>query len=216
MNPFVSLGLLFAVAVGLVDSAQFGTYLDENCSKPITELYAFADVCTWGTDSYSGAFALTLSQCSDEYLDVNIYNTSTAPTCEGTPVFNFTVTPQCTQVQDFYVQAQNTSCQSEGLAYNVLAHFTPNCSDGGAPFTFLAGASPCAGNSFLPYLLGWDTAAFYEDPEYMFQVFNSTNGTCQDSRAIFRTQTFPAMCLKPTKPFNNIALDIYNAFSTIY
>ncbi len=214
MNLFVVLGLL--LSAGFVNSAQFGTYLDEKCSKPITELYAFADVCTWGTDRYNGAFALTLSQCSDEFLDVNIYNASTSPTCDASPVFNFTVTPQCTQVQDFYVQAQNTSCQSENLAYNVLAHFTTDCSDGGAPFSFLAGNPPCAGNSFLPYLLGWDTAAYYMDPFYMFQVFNTTNGTCLDSQAVFMTQTFPAACLKPTMPFNNIALDIYNAFSTVH
>jgi hypothetical protein len=212
MRFFLSLFSTLMIAY----AAKLETYLDANCSTPITNFLAFADVCTWGTDRYNGAFSITLSQCSTNSLEVNIYNATEAPTCqEAAPVLVFNATPSCTRVQDFYVRAENTSCISENYSYNVLAHFTENCTDGGLAFSIYTGNTPCEEAAFAPGLLSYDTGADYLDPFYMLTLYNSSNGTCSDGLAIFMTESFPAQCLKPIIPYNNMAIDIYNSFPMI-
>ena len=202
---------LFA-SLALANAARVSTFLDAECTRPITDFLAFTDVCTWGADSYNGAFAISGFECSSDGLTVSIYNATESPTCQGEPLLNFSVNDRCTQVTDFYVVATDSTCLSENTTYNILAHFDSHCTDGGLPFSIQLGESGCQGGSFGPSFFSFDTSGTYSDPYYIMDVFNTTDGTCKDTKAIFTTKSFPAMCLKPSKPFYNISLDIYNAF----
>ncbi len=196
----------------MVSAAKIGTFLDANCSVPITNLLAFTDVCTWSADSYNGAFAVSASDCSTEGLTVSIYNATQYPTCQGPSVFQFPVTQSCEKVQDFYVIAFNTSCLSLNTTYNILAHFVEDCTDGGLPFSIQLGEQGCQGGSFGPSFLSYDTQGIYADPYYLMSVFNTTDGSCKEQKALYATKSFPAMCLQPVENSLNISLDIYNAF----
>lgn len=207
----VLLGLFFSVLS--TQAAKIGSYLDTNCSIPITTFFAFSDVCTWGTDKYNGAFSITLPQCSNTSLVVDIFNATVAPTCQGDkPVITFSASESCTPVQDFFVKADNMTCVSDNTMYNVLAHFTENCTDGGLAFSISASNPPCQADSFAPGLLSYDTSTAYMDPFYMLTLYETNNGTCNNGLTIFMTESFPAQCLKPTVPYHDMAIDIYNAF----
>lgn len=203
--------LLFSALVS--EAAKIGTYLDADCSTPITSFFAFEDVCTWGADKYSGAFSISVPKCSNTSLEVNIYNATLAPTCkEAKPILTFSANSSCLPVQDFYVRAEDNGCNSENSAFNVLAHFTENCTDGGLPFTLFTGGSACEENSFAPYILSYDTSTAYVSPNYILTLYESSNGTCRNTLTKFRTESFPAMCLKPTIPYHEMGIDIYNSF----
>lgn len=204
--------LLFLAAATLGTGVKINTFLDANCSTPITNFLAFEDSCTWGADSYNGAFAISGSDCSADGITVSIYNATEAPTCQSAPILSFPATQDCQKVTDFYVRTEDMMCLGQNTTYNILAHFVSDCKDGGLPFSIQLGDQGCQGGSFGPSFFSFDTQGIYAEPYYLMDVFNTTDGTCKEQRALFATKSFPAMCLKPSMPFQNISLDIYNAF----
>lgn len=207
-----SIVALFASLASLAEAAVYGNYFDDACTLPITNVLAFTDVCTWTSNAYSGSFATYLFNCTETDMVVLGYNASLDPTCQGFPGYAFPVTAECTKYEDFYVKGLDFTCESRNTTYNILAHFQADCKDGGLPFSVQLGDPSCQGDSFAPGFLGWDTQGFYQDPEYQMAIYNSTNGTCQEQRTMFQTESFPASCLAPTKPFENLYIDIYQAF----
>jgi len=201
-------GLLLSVA----KAAQFASYFDAECTIPITRVVAFTDVCTWSSNRYSGSYALYLSECSDSSLSVSGFNLTGSAGCEGTPTFTVLANSSCIPHEDAYVKAWDFTCESQNTTYNVLAHFTPDCQDGGYAFSIELGEPICLQDSFAPGLWQWDAQGNYSDPFYQLELFNSTDGTCQDEIAVFQTKQFPAWCLTPIQPFQNISIDIYPAF----
>lgn len=204
-----SLGCL--LALGFATAAQFGSYFDADCKTPVVTAIAFTDVCTWSSNRFSGSYALTLSSCSENSLEITAYNLTGSAGCNGIPVSTFTANSSCIPYDDTYIQVHDFSCNSQNATYNVLAHFTPDCQDGGYAFSMNLGLPECLESSFGPGLWGWDARGNYSDPFYMLQLFNSTDGTCQDEVAVFETKEFPAWCLTPRAPFQNISIDIYPA-----
>ena len=201
-----------AVLFASVNAALYGNYFDDACTLPITNVLAFTDVCTWTSNQYSGSFATYLYNCTDSEMIVLAYNASVAPTCQGFPNYAFPVTAACTKYQDFYVKGLDFTCNSQNNTYNILAHFQSDCKDGGVVFSVQLGEPSCQGGSFAPGFFDWDTQGSYSDPYYQMTVYNTTNGTCEDERAVYETESFPAQCVSPVKPFQNIHLDIYQAF----
>ena len=203
------LPFFFAVA----SAATFGSYYDANCSTPITNTLAFTDACTWTSNQYNGAFSLYLKDCSEKQMKAVVFNASDAPTCVGTPVSEVTVTDKCVKLGDGgYLRGNDFTCESQNNTYNVLAHFQPDCKDGGLPFSVQLGEGTCQAGSFAPGFFNWDTEGAYSDPYYEMELYNTTNGTCQDERAVFQTHTFPAQCVKSNTGFQGIFVDIYQAF----
>lgn len=204
---FRFLPLLFGAAT----AARFGTFFDAECVIPVVNAVAFTDVCTWSSNRYSGSYALTLSNCSDSELTISAYNLTGSAGCQGESVGTLTVNSSCVFHEDNYVKAFDFTCESQNTTYNVLAHFTPDCQDGGYAFSMELGEPQCLGDSFGPGLWDWDAQGNYSEPYYMLELFNSTDGTCQDQVATFQTKQFPAWCLPTTQPFQNISIDIYPA-----
>lgn len=210
MNPLFPFFLGF---FGLTNAASFGSYYDANCTLPITNVLAFSDVCTWSSNQYSGSFALYLSNCSKDAMRATVYNASDAPTCQGSlPDYEVEVTSDCVKFEDAYVKGLDFTCESQNNTYNVLAHFQADCKDGGVPFSVQLGEPSCQAASFAPGFFNWDTEGSFSDPYYQMTVYNTTNGTCQDQVALFQTTSFPASCVVPVMNFQNISVDIYQAF----
>ena len=202
---------LLPLLFGAVSAARFGTFFDAECTIPIVNAVAFTDVCTWSSNRYSGSYALTLSNCSDTELSINAYNLTGSAGCQGESVGSLTVNSSCVFHEDNYVKALDFTCESQNTTYNVLAHFTPGCEDGGYAFSMQLGEPECLGDSFGPGLWDWDARGNYSEPYYMLEVFNTTDGTCQDQAAVFQTKEFPAWCLPTVQPFQNLSIDIYPA-----
>lgn len=204
---FRFLPLLFGAAT----AARFGTFFDAECSVPIINAVAFTDVCTWSSNQYSGSYAMTLSSCSDTDLTIQAYNLTGSAGCQGESIGTLTANSSCVFHEDNYVKALDFSCESQNTTYNVLAHFTPDCQDGGYAFSLELGEPTCLGDSFGPGLWNLDAQGNYSEPYYMLDLFNSTNGTCQDQVATFQTKGFPAFCLPTVQPFQGISIDILPA-----
>lgn len=198
--------------MSLATAARFGSYFDSECKSPITNVVAFTDVCTWSSNRYSGSYALYASSCSDSTFSVSAFNLTGSAGCQGKPVYSLTVNSSCMPYEDAFVKALDFTCNSQNTTYNVLAHFTPDCQDGGYAFSIELGEPECLMDSFAPGLWDWDAAGNYSDPYYQLNLFNTSDGTCQDQVALFETKEFPAWCLTPTVPFQNISIDIYPAF----
>ena len=194
------------------NAAQFVSYFDSECKTPITKVVAFTDVCTWSSNRYSGSYALFLSGCSPTQLNVSAFNLTGSADCQGEVVSTLTANSSCIPYEDAYVKALDFTCDSQNTTYNVLAHFTPDCQDGGYAFSIELGEPTCLEYSFAPGLWDWDAQGNYSAPFYQLELFNSTDGTCQDELTVFQTKQFPAWCLTPTTPFQNISIDIYPAF----
>lgn len=201
------LPLLFSLA----SAARFGSYFDADCSVPIVNAIAFTDVCTWSSNRYSGSYALTLDACSDTSFTVNAYNLTGSAGCQGEIVGTLSVNTSCVFVGEHYVKALDLSCESKNTTYNVLAHFTPDCEDGGYAFSIELGEPECLEDSFGPGLWDFDARGNYSEPYYIMELFNSSDGTCQSEIATFQTKEFPAWCLPTVQPFQNISIDIYPA-----
>lgn len=197
-----------------VNAASFGSYFDANCTLPITNTLAFTDVCTWTSNKYSGSYSLYLKDCSAKQIQAVVFNASDAPTCVGTPVSEILITEKCTMLQDGgYIQGHDFTCNSQNNTYNVLAHFEPNCKDGGLPFSVQLGEGTCQTGSFAPGFFDWDAQGSYSAPFYQMEVFNTTDGQCNIRRASFQTENFPAACIPASNPFEVNAVDIYEAFA---
>ena len=198
-----------------VSAARYRIYHDDTCVLPIAnvpDVLAFTDVCTWSSNRYSGAFSVALYNCSSSEMVVIGYNASSTPTCQGVPNYIIPVTSECTKYQDFYVKGYDFTCESQNTTYNILAHFQADCNDGGLPFSIQLGEGTCQAGSFAPGFFNWDTEGEYSAPYYEMKLYNTTNGTCQDERAIFQTESFPAECVKSNTGFQGISVDIYQAF----
>jgi hypothetical protein len=141
-----------------------------------------------------------------------VYNASQYPTCQGVPNYATTITQDCAKFEDAYIKGQDFTCESQNNTYNIVAHFESDCKDGGVPFSVQLGEETCQGDSFAPGFLHWDTQGGYSQPYYSMTVYNTSDGSCQDERAVFQTESFPAQCVAPVKPFQNISVDIYQAF----
>ena len=202
------LPLFFAVA----NAALFGAYFDADCSVPITKTLAFTDVCTWSSNQYSGSYANYLFNCTENEMVVVGYNASIAPTCQGYPNYLVQVTPDCSKYDNIYIKGLDFTCDSENNTYNVLAHFQSDCKDGGLPFSIQLGEGTCQEGSFAPGFFNWDTQGGYSNSFYTMSLYNTTNGTCQDEVAVFQTEAFPAQCVAPNRPFQDISVDIFQAF----
>lgn len=194
-----------------VQAAQFASYFDADCTIPITKVVAFTDVCTWSSNRFSGSYALHLTDCSTNQLNVSAFNLTGSAGCEGEIVSTLTANASCVAYEDAYIKALDFTCESQNTTYNVLAHFTPDCEDGGYAFSIELGEPSCLEDSFAPGLWDWDSQGNYSEPFYQLLLYNSTGGTCQDELAVFQTKEFPAWCLAPTQPFQNISIDIYPA-----
>jgi hypothetical protein len=203
-----ALPLLFAFA----NAAKLTSYFDSECKTPLIDTVAFTDVCTWSSNRYSGSYAIHLSSCSETSVDVNLFNLTGQAGCNGVPDYTFTANTSCVPYKDAYVKVNDFTCASQNSTYNILAHFTPGCQDGGYAFSIDLGQPSCQGASFGPGLWNLDAEGSYSDPYYQLELFNSTDGTCQDQLATFQTKQFPAECLPTVQPFQNISIDIYPAF----
>ena len=195
-----------------VNAARFGTFFDSECKNTLTNIVAFEDVCTWSSNRFSGSYALYLSGCTNTMLEVKAFNLTGSAGCQGESIYTLSVNSSCMPYEDAFVKALDFSCNSQNTTYNVLAHFTPDCQDGGYAFSMELGEPNCQKDSFAPGLWNWDARGNYSDPYYMLELFNTTDGSCQDEVAVFQTKDFPAWCLTPTMPFQNISIDIYPAF----
>lgn len=205
---FWVLPLLFTIT----KAARLTSYFDSECKNPLVKTVAFTDVCTWSSNRFSGSYALYLTECSNTNLEVNLFNLTGSAECNGLPDYTFTANASCVQYQDAFIRVEDFTCNSQNTTYNILAHFTPDCQDGGYAFSMDLGLPICLQDSFGPGLWDWDAQGNYSEPYYMLELFNTTDGTCQDNVATFQTKEFPAWCLSPTQPFQNISIDIYPAF----
>ncbi len=205
-------GVFSVLLITLTKAAQFISYFDSECKVPITKVVAFTDVCTWSSNRFSGSYALYLSNCGQNELAVSAYNLTGSASCQGEIIYTFTANSSCISYEDAYIRAFDFTCESQNTTYNLLAHFTPDCQDGGYAFSMELGEPTCLEYSFAPGLWTWDARGNYSDPFYELELFNSTDGTCEDEVAVFQTKEFPAWCLSPTQPFQNISIDIYPAF----
>jgi hypothetical protein len=202
------LPLLFAAA----NAASLTSYFDADCKTPLINTVAFTDVCTWSSNRFSGSYALYLTECSSTSVEVSLFNLTGQAGCQGTPDFTFAANASCTPYKDAFVKVNDFTCNSQNTTYNILAHFTPECQDGGYAFSMNLGQPECLEASFGPGLWNWDAEGSFADPYYQLAIFNTTDGTCQDELAVFQTKSFPAECLAPTQPFQTISIDIYPAF----
>lgn len=193
-------------------AASFGGYYDSQCTTPISTTLGFTDVCTWSSNRYSGSWSLFLSKCSETQMTAVVYNASDYPTCQGVPNYSITITEECIKFENAYIRGLDFTCESNNNTYNVLAHFEPDCKDGGIPFSVQLGEGTCQSESFAPGLFNLDTQGGYSQPYYTMTVYNTTDGSCQDTKGIFETETFPAQCIPSLQPFQNISIDIYQAF----
>lgn len=196
----------------LTSAALFQSYYDNLCTKPIQKTLAFTDVCTWTSNEQSGSWSLYLNNCSNDTLNTLVFNLGDAPTCQGTPNFTIPITSNCNKFDNVYVKGLDFTCNSNNNSFNILSHFQSDCKDGGIPFTIQLGEPTCQGHSFAPSFFNWDTEGSFSNPYYQMNIYNTTDGSCQDKQSMFETTSFPAQCLAPVLPFNNIYLDIYNSF----
>jgi len=191
-------------------------YTDNICTFYTSKLYVFTDVCTWTSNTRSGSWSTYLSSCSNTDVNVKVYNLGDAPTCQGKPnitiPLSITSPNDCIPFDNVYVKLRDTTCSSQNTSYNLLAHFQTDCKDGGIPFTIQLGEPYCQNNSFAPGFYNYDTIGSYSSPYYQMNVFNSTDGTCENQQTIYQTTSFPVECLAPVTSFNNIYMDIYNSF----
>lgn len=201
-----------AFLIASSSAARFASYFDAECKNSLTSVVAFTDVCTWSSNRYSGSYAVYLSSCSATTFEVSAFNLTGQAGCEGQPVSTLSANASCMPYQDTYIKALDFTCNSQNTTYNVLAHFTPGCEDGGYAFSMTLGEPTCEEDSFGPGLWDWDARGNYSDPYYMLELFNSTDGSCQNEVAVFQTKQFPAWCLPTLHPFQNISIDIYPAF----
>lgn len=202
----------FPLFLSVASAAVFGGYYDSSCTTPIVNSLAFTDVCTWSANQYSGSWSLFLLNCSSTEMTAVVYNASDYPTCQGVPNYAIRVTEECTKFEDAYIKGLDFTCESQNNTYNVLAHFQSDCKDGGVPFSVQLGEETCQADSFAPGFLHWDTQGGYSNPFYTMTVYNTSDGSCQDEQTVFETESFPAQCVKPVKPFQGISVDIYQAF----
>lgn len=198
--------------LSFVNSAIFTSFFDSDCTLPIVNTLSFTDVCTWSSSKYSGSFSVNVQDCLSSSFNAYIYNLSESPVCNNKPNYIIPVTTDCLKYDTFYVKGTDFTCESNNTTYNILAHFESDCKDGGIPFSISLGLPYCQGDSFAPDFLNWDTFGNYSNPFYQLEIYNTTNGICQDKIATYQTQEFPVNCLASIKPFQNIYLDIYNAF----
>jgi len=203
------------LCIAMTSAARYGSYVDAECKNPIVPALVFSDVCTWSSNQYSGSFSMYLTSCSESEMVVTVFNLtdSSSALCLGFPLTKIPVTGSCTPFDNFYVKGLDFTCESQNTTYNVLAHFTPGCQDGGYAFSMDLGEPECLEGSFGPGLFSWNARGNYSEPFYTMDLYNTTDGTCKDPLARFETKQFPATCLPTVKPFHNISIDIYPAFS---
>ncbi len=198
--------------LGMTSAARFGLYLDGECRQSVTKSIAFTDVCTWSSNVISGSYAMYLSACTESELELNLFNLTGQAGCNGIPVNTLSLNSTCAPHGDLFVKALDFTCLSQNTSYNLLGHFTPGCEDGGYAFSIQLGGGQCEEDSFGPGLWNWDARGNYSEPFYQLELFNTTNGSCEDETAIFQTKTFPAWCLPSGNAFQNISIDIYSSF----
>ncbi len=202
-----------------VNAAMFGVYSDSSCQQLVIPVLAFSDVCTWNT--YSTAYALYLQSCSPKKLQVQLFNASDSPTCTNFPVNEtFTVSNKCTLHNDYYTKLIDSSdCYGANTTFNIVAHDTADCSDGGLPFSVVSANNSCVGNSFAPSYAGasWDTKIFANDQVFLMDVFTSTNGTCENELGLFGAKNYTGACLAPISGFYNTTfIQLFEAFPLTY
>lgn len=198
-----------------VSAAVFGVYSDSACQQLVIPVLAFSDVCTWNT--YTTSYALYLESCSAKKLKVQLFNASDSPFCDSFPVNEtFTVTNKCQLYTDYYTQIIDSSdCEGTNTTFNIVAHDTADCSDGGLPFSVVSSNSTCVGNSFAPSYAGasWDTKIYATDNFFLMDVFGSTNGTCENELGLFLNQNYSTKCLAPVSGFfNTTFIQMFQAF----
>ena len=201
------------VSAAVANAAMFASYFDVGCENMIVNSYAFQDVCTWSSNRYSGSYALALNSCSGTDLEVKVFNLSDSASCAGDNFSIYRLNSSCIQLNDIFIKALDFACNSNNNAFNIITHFTADCNDGGYAFSMMLGLQSCLGGSFLPGIWDYDARANYTDSFYNLQIFNSSNGKCENSIAEFVTNGFPALCMKPNNPFFGISIDVYQSFS---
>jgi hypothetical protein len=119
--------------------------------------------------------------------------------------------------KDYYTQIIDSSeCLGGNTTFNIIAHDTPDCSDGGLPFTAVAENDSCVGNSFAPSYAGasWDTKIYATDTVFLMDVFTSTNGTCQNELGVFGAKNYTGECMAPISGFyKSTFIQLFRAFS---
>lgn len=208
MNRFL-VGFLGCI---VANAARFGTFFDSACTKQMVNAVVFSDVCTWSSNRFADSYALTLSSCSNTEFQVTFFSLTDDPVCEGSPLVNITLNSSCIPYNGVYLQGIDFSCESQNTTYNLLAHFTPTCQDGGYAFSMELGAPLCLQDSFGPGVWDFDAQGSYKNGIYSLELYSSTNGTCVNELTTFQTTVFPAHCLAPIQSFETVYLDIYNAF----
>jgi hypothetical protein len=198
-----------------VNAAMFGVYSDSACQELLIPVLAYSDVCTWNT--YSTAYALYLESCSPKKLNVQLFNASDSAFCKPFPVNEtFTVSNKCNAHNDYFTKIIDASeCEGANTTFNIVAHDTPDCSDGGLPFSVVLANNSCVGNSFAPSYAGasWDTKIFANDEVFLMDVFRSTNGTCQNELGLFGAKNYTGACLAPITGFYNTTfIQLFQAF----
>ena len=198
-----------------VNAALFGVYSDSACQTLVIPVLAYSDVCTWNT--YSTAYALYLQSCTPKKLQVQLFNASDSPTCTDFSVNEtFTVTNKCQLHNDYYTKLIDSSdCLGSNTTFNIVAHDTADCSDGGLPFSVVSANDTCVGNSFAPSYAGasWDTKIYATDQVFLMDVFTSTNGTCQNELGLFGAKNYTGQCLAPISGFyNSTFIQLFQAF----
>lgn len=207
---------LFAfLSLANANAAMFGVYSDSACQELVTPVLAFSDVCTWS--SHSTSYALYLTECSSSSISVQVFNASDSAMCAPFPTNeSFTVTNTCQLYSDYYIQlVDTTECLGENTTFNIVAHDTADCSDGGLPFTIVAANSSCVDNSFAPsYMPGsWDTKTFVAENFFLLQVFQETNSSCINELGVFLTPNLTGQCVAPISGFSNSTfIQAFNAF----
>ena len=211
---YMSLLAFFAAA----KAAMFGVYSDSACQDLVIPVLAFSDVCTWNTAST--AYALYLESCTPKKLHVRLFNASDSPTCTAFPVNEtFTVTSKCQLYTDYYTKLIDSSeCEGSNTTFNIVAHDTADCSDGGLPFSVVSANDTCVGNSFAPSYAGasWDTKIYVTDQVFLMDVFTSTNGSCENELGLFGAKNYTGACLAPISGFyNSTFIQLFQAFPLV-
>ena len=203
----------------LISAAQailFGTYFDAECTKPIVNIQAFTDVCTWATNTYDGTYSYYLNSCSKKSIEIveQKVNSSESFVCQGNKTTTYTATQKCTATGFIYTKILDDSeCKGAGTTYNVVAFNISDCSVGGLPFSVIYNNGNCTGNSFAPNYASWDTLLFGDSNGYFMEVFDSTNGECKNPLGLFATKGFPSGCIAPVEGFDNTTfVEIWDAF----
>lgn len=205
-------GVSILSILGICSAVVFQSFIDKACTLTASKAIAFTDVCTWTSNLEFGSYALTLTSCNETAFEVSTYNLTGQAGCNGIPNNKIQITNTCNEMDGIYVKGLDFTCESKNTSYNLLAHFTPDCEDGGYAFSIQLGEPTCQESSFAPQYFNWDTEGGYVDSYYKMMIYNSTNGACEDQIALFETKQFPVECLAPVENFNNISVDIYPSF----